>query len=286
MNPRAERGLTVVELLVAMTMSTIVFAMTLQVYEASTRQIARNERTTDAASRARAGMDRVARTLRDASGWSAASASSTPVLVRAQPLDVVFRRVRPGTAGTTANPRSMETLRFCVEGGVLYEQRGSVDAVPGTACPDPAWTQSAVVTGVRNGSGTPLFAFDTASTGTTTVGIELSVDADPEAPPGPQSLRGGVQLRNQNQAPTATFTVVPAAGRHLQLNASASVDPEAQLLDFTWTDEGTPATTRQPDARPVVDYIAPAPGPRTITLTVTDPGKLSRTVSQTVTVLP
>ncbi len=93
-------------------------------------------------------------------------------------------------------------------------------------------------------------------------------------------------MRDQNQAPTATFTVVPAAGRHLQLNASASIDPEAQLLDFVRTDEGTPATPQQPEARPVVDYIAPAAGPRKITLTVKDAGGLESRMTQTVTVLP
>jgi hypothetical protein len=66
------------------------------------------------------------------------------------------------------------------------------------------------------------------------------------------------------------------------LNASTTQDAEAQLLTFVWRDGATEITQQGP----VIDYLAPAAGPRTISLTVTDPGGLTSSTSKTVTVLP
>src|SRR3712207_4126909 len=112
---RSERGMTVVELLVAMTMSAIVFTATLQVYEGTTRQSQRSERTVEAAEQARVGVTQLVRTLREASGWQVTGNSPEGALLRTAPTDLVYGRVKPAGAATVDNPRAIEAVRYCLE---------------------------------------------------------------------------------------------------------------------------------------------------------------------------
>jgi hypothetical protein len=64
------------------------------------------------------------------------------------------------------------------------------------------------------------------------------------------------------------------------LNASNANDPENQSLMYTWSDNGTAMTA----TGQTVDYPVAGAGTHTILLTVLDPGGLSATTSQTVTV--
>ncbi len=282
----ADRGMTTIELLVAMTVSLIVFAATLQVYETSLRTSSRTDRAVTASERGQQAMNRLVRTLREATAWRPARAGGTAqsVLLRAQPADIAVARVKPGLGdGVAANPRHLESLRFCVSDGRLYQQRVAGRVTPATACPDPSWSTVATVPGVRNPASAPVFAYEADVTGIATVAVRLDIDEDPSRAPDAQTLRGGVQLRNQNQPPTASFTVIPTAGRHLQLNASASLDPEGQLLEYAWRDNGDLLEGR---ISPVLDYVAPASGRRTVELTVKDPSGGTATVAQDVEVLP
>jgi PKD domain len=63
------------------------------------------------------------------------------------------------------------------------------------------------------------------------------------------------------------------------LNATTSTDPENQTLTYAWTDGGDPIS----QCAAYCDYST-ATGQHTIQLTVTDPGGLSATQTQTVTV--
>ena len=278
-------GMTIVELLVAMTMSLLIFAATLQVYETAIRTSSRTDKAVNAAERGQQTMSRLVRALREATAWQQTRAGGTAgtVLLRADSSDIAVARVAPRGARTTANPRVLESLRFCVSDGRLYHQRITGRGTPVTACPDPAWTVVATVSGIRNAASAPVFAYETDVTGIATVAVRLDIDDDPLTGPPAQTLLGGVQLRNQNQPPSASFTVIPTSGRHLQLNASTSVDPEGQLLEYTWRDNGAVIPDR---ATPLLDYVAPAAGTRTIELTVKDPSGGQATASRPVEVIP
>jgi PKD repeat protein len=141
----------------------------------------------------------------------------------------------------------------------------------------------AVVPGIRNTASAPVFSYETDVTGIGTVSVRLDVDDDPRTGPPAQTLVGGVQLRNQNQPPTASFTVIPTSGRHLQLNASMSADPEGQLLQYTWRFDGAVLQDR---VTPILDYVAPTTGMHTIDLTVKDPSGGEATATRRVEVLP
>ncbi|UCH25864.1 MAG: PKD domain-containing protein [Trueperaceae bacterium] len=87
-----------------------------------------------------------------------------------------------------------------------------------------------------------------------------------------------------NQAPTAAFTVTPAAGTTetvFSFDASASGDPDGTLTGYAWTfgdgTSGSGATTTH-------QYVAA--GTFTVTLTITDNGGATDTASADVTVTP
>jgi len=282
---RAQDGMTIVELLVAMTLSLVVFAATMQVYDVALRTSSRTDKTVNAAERGQQALNRLVRTLREATAWqpTRAGGSASSVLLRAQPADLAIARVEPRGTPTAGNLRALESVRFCVSDGRLYQQRVAGRVTPAAACPDPAWTVVAVIPGIRNPAEEPVFAYGTDASGIASVAVQLDVDDDPLRSPPAQTLRGGVQLRNQNQSPTAAFTVIATAGRHLQLNASTSSDPEGQLLEYGWRDNGVPVQGR---STPILDYVAPAAGTRTIELTVEDPSGGQATVAHDVEVLP
>ncbi len=158
----------------------------------------------------------------------------------------------------------------------------SPPAVPSTAsCPDAAWGNDAVVAehvaNTAGGADRALFLYDSEHAAEIDeVRVQLWVDVAPgEAPE--VRLDGGVLLRNQNRAPTASFTAT-RAGRdadgnyRLLLNGTASDDADGDLLEYVWRDGAIELAHRGP----FVDY-ATAAGSHPITLTVRDPAGLSAT---------
>ena len=80
-------------------------------------------------------------------------------------------------------------------------------------------------------------------------------------------------LRNQNREPVSEFTLTvtnpTSSPRLLQLNGSASSDPEGQALDYVWYIDGVAITTKG-----IVVQISVAAGTHTFVLKVTDPAGL------------
>jgi hypothetical protein len=154
-----------------------------------------------------------------------------------------------------------------------------------TACPGTGWTtQRRVAQNLTNAVGNrPVFGYtgdagvitttdSTSRADVTRVTADLFLDADPARLPSEVELSTSVFLRNQNREPTAvmTGTILNPTTRLIQLNGSASQDPESQSLTYLWfMDGGT-----DPIGNGIVlQYKVPA-GAHTFQLKVFDPAGL------------
>jgi prepilin-type N-terminal cleavage/methylation domain-containing protein len=276
-----DRGFTLVELLLGMTLMLVISSVTLTTFERFTVNINENQDRADDGERARNAIDLLARDVRSATAYQTTANQTGASVLRAGSDDFVFKSVRPASSPTSANPYGVQTVRYCLsQTGELIRQTRPDAVVPAAACPDPQWAATAVVSNVVNGS-RPVFSYDsTVAAEVSSVSQHLFIDATPGRDPVETSLRSAVFLRNVNRAPTAEFSATAGPARHVQLNGSASVDPDNGLLTYAWKDNGVAL----PQTGPVIDYVAATAGSHTFTLTVTDRGGLSSTVVSTVTV--
>jgi PKD repeat protein len=157
----------------------------------------------------------------------------------------------------------------------------NVDPTPGTTY---SWEFGDGVTGTgenvthsyttASAPGTPYTVTVTASNvlGTNTASQALTVVDPPPPPP-------------VNTKPTADFTISnnePVVGETISL-ISRSTDPEDDPLRCEWTVAGSsPAVAEPGECTTTVTWTAP--GPTRVTLKVTDPGSLSDTVSERITI--
>jgi prepilin-type N-terminal cleavage/methylation domain-containing protein len=294
---REEAGFSLPELLIAAVLMVVVLSATLSVLEASTRTTRRTEQLNEQQERARAAVDFVARDVRGVAGPD----SSTAAIERMSGYELVFRSVDP--LGRPQNAKRVHRVRYCLDQGTpsratLWRQlqAWSTSSAPAlsttTACPDSAYgSQQAVAESVvnrHNGLDRPVFSYDSTSPANVLyVGTRLFVDLNVNERPPEVALASSVFLRNQtlgtrNRAPSASFTATAQGGLHVLLNAGGSSDPDGQTLQYEWFVDGA----RIEDASgPMLDYTAPAAGPRSFSLRVTDPGGLRGTADpQTVTV--
>ena len=309
-----QAGFTFIEVLLAMTLMSIVFAATLAVFTTMEHGSARSQRLNENQQQARVATDTLAKRLRN---LASPSDSTNPLdqqpLERAEAFDLVFRTVRSdGTAPTAGNPQNLERYRYCLSSdNVLYEQRqtwtGATPATPAaTACPGGGWTsEREIVRNVVNGT-RPVFHYQGSPTpGTyneltsvapadfpTAIALRstLYVDPDPAHRPGEATLSTRVFLRNQNRPPTADLSVV-ASGKKITLNASMSDDPEGNTLVYEWLNNDTglidPNTSSAYGylANSTFSFNAPSAGVYSLTVRVKDVGGLTAlsTPAKTVT---
>ena len=86
-------------------------------------------------------------------------------------------------------------------------------------------------------------------TSITNVRLNFVVDVNSAlTAPSPIRIASGVDLRNQNQTPTASFQVTGSGNHGFILNGSASQDPEGRSLSYFWyrgrTATFTPTSSR------------------------------------------
>ena len=297
-----ERGVMLTELLVAMTLMLVISGAVLTCLEVFQRTTGANQLQNEAQDRARLGVERLLRDLRNHATPSPALPTG---IERAGPYDLITQTVDPGAA--PSNARGSRRVRYCLTTGtsgarlhaMTQDWSGAPPAVPATtACPgptaDPAdpsagWSaQRVVADSIANRSGTrPLFSYDSAALADVSeVKADLWVDVDPALRPGEVALRGGVLLRNRNRAPTAAFTVTRTArdsggSYHVLLNGSGSTDPDGDALAYEWRD----GATLIPSAAAWLDHATPA-GTHRFTLTVRDPSGLAHSAPEREVTLP
>jgi type II secretory pathway pseudopilin PulG len=279
---REESGFTLIEMLVAAMLLIVVLTATVRPLNAYERTARDNRAQNDAQARARITLDRMARELRNVAG-------ATQFVENAGASDLVFQTVDPLTAPSGTNNMNIQRVRYCLNTSteVLWRQTqtwttAAPPAVPSTtSCPSSAWTTQAITADqVTNGSRAVFTYNDTDLTDITLVHTDLYIDVIPTIRPPESLLSSGVYLRNQNKAPSASFTATATGNRHVQLNGSSSSDPESGSLTFKWFDGSTQIGTGQ-----TCDCVALATGNRTIMLEVADPSGITGTATQTVNVL-
>jgi prepilin-type N-terminal cleavage/methylation domain-containing protein len=257
-----ERGFTLVELLIVMVVAMILLTGTLLTFERMVRESRLNEKRQDIAQQARTSLDLQARQLRNL-----AQRISNPIIDRAAKYDFIFQTSDPqrtwvryclDTTGAGASPSAGKLW----EGTLAVPVGSAGNPVPSGAkstCPGPAsqWTKQRVVaqnvTNRMAGKDRPIFTYSctgggsTCATTATTfdqiidVSTQLFIDTTPGKAPPEVRVATGVYMRNQNQAPKASFTVLPAGNHSFLFNASGSTDYEGRTLQYYWFQDTFPA---------------------------------------------
>lgn len=305
-----QAGFTLVEMLVGMIMSLIIFSAGLTLLDTFQHQNQLDEQRSVVQDSARTTIDRMTRQLRNVAAESPTSAGA---LERSGPDDLVFQTVQPnGTPYGGANATNQMRVRYCLDSstpsnGTLYMQTQTWTTVAGPSvptdngmCPAPAssgWqTKTVVVTNVTNGivnqsrPVSPVFTYaplgSTAPAQINFVDVDLFLNLSPGKPQDETEMKSGIFLRNSFASPIASFSVDQTTA-NVTLNASTSSDPNGQALTFQWSLNGsvvTTATGQQWVAGPRDSTTFPAGSTQTFSLTVTSSGGLSATTSQTVTI--
>ena len=286
-----ERGLTLIELMIAAMLMLIVSAAALTTLDQVVRMGGNSERRLEQQDSVRTAARSIIHEIRDV----AASPERPTIIEQSGDYDIVFKTVADG-ASTGANTMHLERVRYCLAGNrnsaTVRRQTqtwttATPPAIPSTAtCPSTAWGSSTVVAeNITNRAGSQeraMFTYRRTTAGEVqSISVKLFLDTDLTREPPETLAETGVFLRNQNRLPEARFTATPAGIGHILLNASDSVDPEDQPLEIRWLD-GTKTIGRGT----IFDYNAKTRGAHQITVEVTDVGGLVSTFGPVSVMVP
>jgi type II secretory pathway component PulJ len=268
-----EQGMTLVEVLMASVLMLVVLGATLTTFNNFERNVKTNEQQNEAQEQARRAMDLMARDLRNL-------ASPTPYLPlavdRHEPVDLIFQSEGKDKPAGSLNAQNTTRVRYCVNAveDRLYRQTQTwTSALPpdmpgATDCPGPGWTTTIAVADEIVNEARSLFTYNAVERAAITeVSAQVFVDVDPGRTPAEVTLQSSVFLRNQNRAPTASFSWASMPGGNVFLNASESTDPEEKALGFEWWDM---QESKKVGEGIVFTYKPPAAGWRDIKLIVRD----------------
>jgi prepilin-type N-terminal cleavage/methylation domain-containing protein len=294
---RREDGFTLVELIVTMAVTLVVFGATLTALGAFSNGSRTDTLRAEMQERARNAVDRIARGLRNV---TAQSAEFPGALEQASAYSIAFITVDPQHVGANGENKSDSMrVRYCLsdsnpESETLYQQvrRWATTKPPAlptaSACPDKAqgdWEETGkLASNVVNrlgGQPRPLFVYSTTSTPQiVNVETNLYLDLNPNVQPNETELTTAVSLRNANRPPIVSFSATEING-HILLNGSESRDPEGLSLTYKWFD----GTTQLPSISETYETPTLKVGStHTFKLEVTDPGGLTSSASETVTI--
>jgi len=316
---RRHDGFTLVELLVAMTISLVVFGATLSILDSYLRQSSAAAKRLDAQDQARLAVDRIVRDLRNVS-----SPLTTPKLLeRATPYDVVFQTIGAPSGGASGNVSGIQRVRYCIpqdsSGGSASQEKliaqtqtwttSTPAANPWTsdpsqtvACPDPTFAGGytalapSVVNRYQQASGYPAFSFNNGLDGNSvaaadlpqisTIQVNLRVNPTPSLGGATTQIRSSVYLRNKQHAPVAQFTYAATGRGGVILNAGQSYSPDNEQLSYAWACTSTPCASAGTLAIASSGLVSWQPGAGTysVALTVTDQTGVQTTTTQQVTV--
>jgi prepilin-type N-terminal cleavage/methylation domain-containing protein len=305
MHATDEHGLTLIELLVAMAIATVVFGAVLtalDAFQSNNRvDLLRNE----AQDNARNATDRLARELRNVAAPTTGSAGALEQAVtpaeeaEGKPASVTFQTIS-SSAIKGQNTTGAMRVRYCLNDStpsneVLWRQvqtwelKEALSIPSATPCPAEGWTSSTqlvrYITNRNGGQKRPAIVYGpvgaTEVSKITSVELTLYLDVNPSQPrPGETQLTSSISLRNANRTPIAAFTATKVNG-FVRLNASGSADPDGLALSYKWWEGSKELTTT------AQEYNTPEKvpnGEHTYKLKVSDPGGLSSETERTVTI--
>lgn len=288
-----------IEMVLVAALMIVVLGATLSVIDVSWSNTKRTQAFNDAEDTARFGLDLLAKQLRNLAVPTPQSKS----IDSAGSYDLIFK---------TADP-NFRRVRYCLSNGNVYYETQSVPSGTSSDPPLPAtgtcpggtaggWSSSQVliqhVTNQVNGQNRPIFFYNSDPSGDTAKITEiralLYVDMDPAHRPAETSVATGVYLRNQNQAPSASFGWKWLGVGHFLLDGSGSSDPEGRTLRYYWL-FGAPSSSQiqsqvssgqctLPSCAGqgvTLDYTITSGNSQQFTLVVADPGGLYATLTRT-----
>ena len=286
------RGFTLVEMLVAMAITVIVFGTTLTVLDVFQSNNRFDQLRNENQDNARTAIDRLSRQLRDVIARTTSKGIVPGALEEAEPYSIAFQTVDTTKATSGLNANNAMRVRYCLDDSsptneIIWEQvsRWTTAESPklpaSTVCPDLTagdWsTTTKLVQNVTNKIGgrpnQSLFTYSAHETPEIlSVETNLFTNVNPGHPrPGESQLTSGVSLRNANRLPDVAFTAT-TENKYVKLNASASRDPDGLAITYKWKeDTKVLETTAQ-------EYTSPeklSAGNHTFKLEVTNPGGLS-----------
>lgn len=296
---RDERGLTLIELLVTMTITVIVFGATLSLLDFFQSNNRFDQLRNENQDMARTTIDRLSRQLRNIVARTTSSGAVPGALEQAEPYAITFQTLDTAKSSAEGKFHAMR-VRYCLEDSnpedeIIWEEvkrwEKTEPEVPSSkTCPDHTsgdWDSlTQVVTHVTNlngGQERPLFTYSAKETPEIlAVDTDLFIDITPkEARPGESELTSGVSLRNANRRPVASFTATEEGNRTVRLNASASYDPDGLSLTYKWWDNGAELLTT---SQQYVTSVLSLSSKNKFKLLVTNPGELSAEAEKEVTI--
>jgi type II secretory pathway pseudopilin PulG len=285
---RDERGLTLVEMIVAVGLTLLVFGLVLTSLDVFQRNNTTDHLRQEAQDKARSAIDRLTGELRNVAAPSKGAAGA---LEEASAYSLVFQSVSSSQVFGGENKSNQMRVRYCLNASTptnetLWREAqtwttSTAPVAPSTAqCPSaaPAWSiKSQLVSNVTNemGQSRPLFYYDSGELAKIkSVEADIFINVKPaSAHPGETELKDGVLLRNSLGPPVARFTVTVVGNHQVLLNGSASSDPNGQPLIYQWYMDGAAlsgGTSQQYES----GEIKPT-GSHTFKLKVTDTAGLS-----------
>jgi prepilin-type N-terminal cleavage/methylation domain-containing protein len=268
MTLRDERGFTLAEVLVVLTISIVVLTATLTTFNHVFRAQHESDKRTESIEIARNTLDGEARQLRNL-----ARRLTDPVIAVANSYELIFQ---------TSDP-TRTWVRYCLDAtnatrGRLWTQSSTFAGTAPAAAPCGPTASANWSTPVRvadfvtnriGGQDRALFSYSCTSGVACTpsasnydqivnITTQTIIDASPGREAPEMRVVSGVYLRNQNQAPTASFVATPKAGRSrtIVLNAAGSSDFEGRTLSYFWFKQTMPAVANIDCAQPNPVYSA------------------------------
>ncbi len=296
---RDDAGFTLVEVLVVMLLSGVVFGATLNALDSFQRASSTDTLRNEASDNARNTIDRLARQLRNV---AAPSVGYVGALEEAEPYSITFQTIDPKSPPKeSSNSTNAMRARYCLDSSTPKNEAiwlqlrrwtsatANPEKAPSkTSCPDLSagdWDSSQrVVTYVTNRNGgqeRALFTYGPSSAEIaqiTTVEPHIYIDVRPGQKPGETQQSTAIQLRNANRQPVALFTATEVNG-HIVLDASASEDPDGLALAYRWYEDGKEisTTSQKYETAKLVEGST-----HVYKLEVTDPGGLKSTAEHEV----
>jgi prepilin-type N-terminal cleavage/methylation domain-containing protein len=254
-----EEGFTLVEILVAMTLSLIVLLATLQSFDVFTSNASQQSRATDANEQVRRTMEHVVNDLRGAS-----------VIMRADPTDLVYR---------VPDGLGHRTERLCVASGWLYGSSNITAAVP--SAPTADCDTGTKIASLQSTSDTS-FTYDGATTSATpalvkNVGLTFSLDSSGGGKTASSTLKASAARRSAGSLPITDDDLdsdCNASGAFLSLSANV---PNVGTMSVTYANDGGIAI-----GTPVLGGVQIPEGITHVVATVTDAAGVTNTIRKDV----